>query len=621
MRFSLKFLTLLCSLAILLAGWVGNECHAAKKRSQELDRLVESGIEVEYSSIDSSRWFEEVSKHAVISISQRKQQRESKEKPFDLAHVQELEKLHLINDQQLSPETSKALVNLQELEFGVVGMSMRARRKVPAWSPRSGDGLIHKYATSLPVMPKLEKLTINGFFKNQYSKLYLLSDEEKLSLVKSGSTHRLSGRWVKGEDLKTLISKAPKLKQVDVKLYDITPELINAFAGHANLETVEISIFKSTPKQYRDLTDALLALPNLEQLIVTFPEGADEIAKNLQKVHNKLAIDFLQKLKSFDPIVVSNSKLKSISLAEIGKLEISDCPNLESIDRNHRVPWYGKGADMVIKRCPKLSKIFYNFSNLHLEDCPQLRGAYNEQSHFRLGKFFFKNAGTINHLEIAALESLTVEGEVAVEVITIGDYYSPAPVDDEKTDPAQPPKPFPNVSCKWFRLKRLTPAAIDLLEKNSPVASLKLIFEGDSPSDLAELGWSPEKLADLFSRVEVRDLVISSENPIPMNYLEQLHQCKVTESLRFLNAVSLSKFVEPIKDDSAELPLAERFNLKLPKTIKEIFLPFPNGVALEHECMNVVASRHPNLTITYQRGSMGRDGTTSFSGAKGLFNR
>ena len=121
MRFSLRILLLLFWAAIFLAGWVGNTRQAAIERSTALNELMETGVAIKHGKEEtfSTYWFEEEARPPVVSIEQATQEIESKsdENRFDFAQVPELEKLVLFNDRDLSPESSKALVNLQVLEF------------------------------------------------------------------------------------------------------------------------------------------------------------------------------------------------------------------------------------------------------------------------------------------------------------------------------------------------------------------------------------------------------------------------------------------------------------------------------------------------------------------------
>ena len=645
MRFSLRILLLLFLAAIFLAGWIGNTRQTAIQRSTELNQLMESGVAIKHGKEQtfSTYWFEEASP-PVVSIEQATQEieteSESDENRFDFGHIPELEKLVLFNDQHLSPESSKALVNLQALEFRKARASVIYREwncylldvstdsiygKENRYRPPD-DGLINDYANSLPVMPELQSLSVIGYVENPRPPSLIPYDSEGNSIegdwiagekegeemreftdtladkiAESGELDSFQGRWIKGSDLHSLLKKAPNIKNLEVALHQVTPEAISALGERTTLESVNINLYDASPETYFQLTKQLFGLPNLKSLEVEYPrnvhmENLTQILgpRRMDTAHLRRRNAFLQELNNFETLTLSNSKLESISLSHIAKLEVIDCPNLKTISS-----FDASGqANLTAKRCDKLEKISVLALDLHCEDCPCLIGNFQKGLNLDSRKMFFKNVGAFKSLEIDSLDDLTIEGELKLDVGTelkIGDSSSPAIVSGEIAT-AESKTLIPRISCKKLVLEALSPAIIELMKQNGPFDSVEFNISGESPADQTARGWTPENMTTFFQQVSVKHLALTARHSFEENCFEQLHQCKF-DSLEFKRGLYLSDFLAPDED----LPLAQRWTLKLPETLKTLNIEY--GVSSKNSSdekhMKFLAGQRPDITIKY----------------------
>ena len=650
MRFSLRILLLLFLAAIFLAGWVGNTRRAAIKRATALNQLMESGVTIKHGEEEtfSTYWFEEEAMPPVVSIEQATQEieTESHESLFDFVHIPELEKLVLFNDQHLSPESSKALVNLRVLEFRNARASLiyhewnyyiltvstdsiygKENRYRPA-----DDDLVSNYANSLPVMPELQSLSVIGYVEN-LRRPSLIPHDSKNNLIEgdwiagekegeemreftdsladeiaeSGELDSFQGRWIKGSDLHTFLKKAPNLKNLEIALYEVTPEAISALGELTTLESVNINLWNASPEVYFQLTQELLGLPNLKSLEVEYPRNVH--MENLthflgpdgmEMAHLRRRDAFLQELNNFETLTLSHSKLESISLSHIAKLKVVDCPNLKTISS-----FDASGqASLTAKRCDKLEKISVLALDLHCEDCPSLVGTFQKGLNLDSRKMFFKNVGAIKSLEIDSLDDLTVEGELKIDIGTefkIGDSSSPVRAPGE-IEPAESNTPIPSVSCKKLVLESLSPAIIELMKQNGPLDSVEFRLSGESPADQTARGWTPGNMTAFFQQVSVKHLAISARHSFAArhsfeeNCFEQLHQCKC-ESLEFKARLYLSGFLA----SKEELPLAQRWSLKLPETLKTLKVQYSNSPSnnIDEKPMEFLAGQRPDIKITF----------------------
>ena len=636
--------------AIFLSGWFGNARHAAVKRSKELDRLTESGARIQHSGTETfdTYWFGEIAKQPVVSIEQATQKTEPHENWFDLAQVPELRTLVLFDDHNLSTKTAKALVNLQVLEFRKKrsdamekSFYLKSEKEkiddyqcAAANKAAPDDVLVSDYADALPVMPKLESLSVTGdvetlmppveFSHNEGSrsiwlvpvndgeKRRLFTVEDGIKFLESGELANFQGRWIKGSDLHTFLKKAPNLKHVDIALYDVTQAAIGALAEKTTLESASINLYDVSPKMYFKLTKALLDLPNLKSLDIEYPPRSGHFDL-IRKAYRQLRTDFVLELNKFETLRVSKSNLESISLTHIAKLEIVDCPNLETISS---VEGAG-GAKLVVKRCNKLMTISVPVLDLHCEDCPSLIGEFQKSLSPNSRKMFFKNVAALQKLEVDSLDDLTVEGKLNVASIKIGDYHC-SPHLQENTN-QQNSNSLPVVSAKTVKLESLSPATIKFLEQISPLNSLRLnMLAGSGATGIADRGWTPENMSALFEKVSTKGLIIYSCEPIEMKCFERLHQCDGVTNICFAApdpygsdpntgaGLRLADFVTPAaggSESGAKVPLGQRWNLKLPETVKSLYLHY-NPVSsrtmdTEGKYVKFLAQRYPQLEITH----------------------
>ena len=635
MRFSLRILLLLFFAAIFLAGWVGNTRQAAIERSTALNELMETGVAIKHGKEEtfSTYWFEEEAKPPVVSIEQATQEIESKsdENRFDFAQVPELEKLVLFNDQDLSPESSKALVNLQVLEFrktrtviehkfSLYDLEMSTNSKYAGeirYQP-ADDRLVSSYADGLPVMPELHSLSVVGYVEylgmptvlpppsvegswlspeNDGEAIRELTETVVEKIVESGELDSFHGRWIKGSDLQSLLKKAPNLKNLEVALHQVTPEAISALGERTSLESVNINLYDVPPEMYFNLSQELLGLPNLKSLEVEYPPIAllePWRRRPIQTARLKHRDAILQELNDFEALTLSSSKLESLSLSHIAKLEVVDCPNLKTISS-----FEGSGqASLTVKRCDKLEKISVLALELHCEDCPCLIGNFKKELNPESRKIFLQNVGVIESLEIDCLNDLTVEDELEIGVgfqLKIGDRRSPVRVPAEIA-PAESKTPVPRVSCKKLILETLSPAIIELMKPNGSLDYVELNMSGENPADQAARGWTPENMTAFFQQVSVKHLAISASHSFEENCFEQLDQCKF-ESLSFRSGLALSDFLRP----GDELALHQRWNLKLPETLKNLDIQLYDIKEVEY--MQFLDILRPDITIRYWQKS------------------